>query len=133
MRELVATHGGWKLFDYARRERFLEHIEQSLARGVFHEAVELIDIELSAEHGGERQCFVAALGEAVEASPDHLAHAGWNAHAPPLLRAETLRSELTLLDEQSDYLGNEERVALSLRVDGIRELRWRRYLQPLPR
>ena len=79
---------------------------------------ELLEGELAAEDRGRAQDLLAALGEALEAAPDDLAHAVGDAHAPVLLGGQPLGGEGTLLDEEADDLGHEERVALGVAVDG---------------
>ena len=91
------------------------------------QTVELLQAELPTDDRGDGQRLVASLGQAVQASADHLAHALGNPDFPADgLAAAGLRQHALFL-EQADDLGEEERIALALCVDGLSHLAGQRH------
>ena len=122
VRELVAAYGIGQLLEDARRERLLEELQDPILGDILDEPFQLVEPELPADDRGDGERLVAAIGETVEAPPDHLAHTLGNANTPALASGEPFGRQLALLSEQPDDLGDEEGIALTLRVHRADEL-----------
>src|SRR3989442_11569978 len=91
-----------------------------------NQPIQLVETDLPADDRSDHKRLVAALGETLEAPPDHLAHTLRDADAPALTSVEQFRSQLSLLNEEPDDFGDEEGVAFGLRMDCPDELGRRR-------
>ncbi len=71
--------------------------QEAILGEIVDEPFELVEAELPADDRGDGERLVAAIGETVEAPPDHLAHTLGDANAPALASGEPFRGQLTLL------------------------------------
>src|SRR2546422_11388430 len=102
MSELVATRGTGQLFDHPRRERLLEYLQEPGVGEIVDQPLQLVEPEIPADHRSDHKRLVAALGETLEAYPDHLAHHLRDSDAPAHASVEPLRSQLSLLHDDPD-------------------------------
>ena len=120
VREGVSARAARQLEDDAGGHRLVEHLQHPVLRETAH-ARERIEPELAPEHRGNGQHPVALRREAIEAPPDHLAHALRNADAPRGHAVGVLQPPIA--DEQPHDLVHEEGIALGLAVDRLHERR----------
>ena len=85
--------------------------------------LKLHEAELPADDGGDGERLVAASERRSRRLPITSRAPPRGCECPRSPAAEPLRRQLALLNEQPDDLGDEERVALRLRVDHVDELR----------
>jgi hypothetical protein len=89
--------------------------------GVVDERLQLLDAELPAGDRREPEKLVALRREPVETPADDVPDALWNADAP-VAPAHGPVHQASLVDEQADDLGHEQRVSLGPPVDRLGEL-----------
>ena len=128
VREAQTPGAALDLVDELGRDGLVEVVD----RGVFvdlHDRGDEVGIELAAEHGRGAQEVVGRFGKAREPLPDNVAHpfgeAGLARSDRPDPHAVDL-DERAGLDEVPQHLGDEERVAVGLGREAMRELDPRR-------
>ena len=120
MGEAVAVGAG--LLDKSRPHRLVQGVKQAVLWGITQRGQQL-DVEVAAEHGRHRQHLVGLGRQASETPPDHVAHPLGHCHGGvagdhPVV---VLAAHHPGLDQVAEHLPDEERIALGLGMQALRQ------------